>query len=232
MFERRKIDGIIFDLGNVLLPTEPNKRKVARYWARFSKLDEIELANILYHGTIIQDRRDDPRVLKFWEWVSQFDNGDFSSYEMYCVMKNLLMMDINFAQFAHSWELIVEPDAYFIDFLYELQYLRLGIISNLCDIHLHYIRRRGFLPRWLFCCCLYSCVEGCSKPGTTIFLRGIKGMNLPAERILFVDDLKPNIEAAESVGMKAYHYDIHDGSDQKQRLKKFKEYLRKLRVIR
>lgn len=57
-------------------------------------------------------------------------------------------------------------------------------------------------------------------------------MGLPARRILFIDDLKPNIEAAESVGMRGYHYDIHDGLDPKARLEKFKEYLRSLRVIK
>lgn len=140
MFRRREIDGIDFDLGNVLMPTEPNKKKVANYWSRFSKLDEHELLNILYNGALTQDRSDS-RVIKFWQWVGVFDNGDISSYDMYCKMKDLLQMDCGYHDFERGWELIVEPDKDFINFLYELQHLRLGIISNLCPIHVRYIKK-------------------------------------------------------------------------------------------
>ncbi len=228
MFWRRKIDGIIFDLGNVLLPTEPNKEKSARYWAQFSKLSETEILNIFCHGGILQNG--DPRVAEFWRLVNDFDRGDIVSYDMHLLVKDLLRLDIGFYDFVRGWEMIVEPDADFINFLYELQHLRLGIISNLCEIHVRHVRK--MLPRRLFCSCLYSCVEGVSKPDRTIFLRAIKGMGLLPGRILFVDDIKINVEAAESAGMRGYHYDIHSGLNQKQRLEKFKQYLKSLKAIR
>jgi putative hydrolase of the HAD superfamily len=51
-----------------------------------------------------------------------------------------------------------------------------------------------------------SAFVGCRKPEARIYELTLERIGLPAEACLFIDDLEPNIEGAEAVGMNAVHF--------------------------
>jgi putative hydrolase of the HAD superfamily len=51
-----------------------------------------------------------------------------------------------------------------------------------------------------------SAFVGCRKPERRIYELTLERIGMPAEACLFVDDLRPNIEAAEALGMNAVHF--------------------------
>jgi putative hydrolase of the HAD superfamily len=51
-----------------------------------------------------------------------------------------------------------------------------------------------------------SAFVGCRKPEAQIYELTLERIGLPAEACLFIDDLEPNIEGAEAVGMNAVHF--------------------------
>ncbi len=53
---------------------------------------------------------------------------------------------------------------------------------------------------------LVSGEEGMAKPDPRIFQRLLDRFNLPAERVVFIDDNRANIEAAAKLGLHAIHF--------------------------
>ena len=51
-----------------------------------------------------------------------------------------------------------------------------------------------------------SAFVGCRKPEARIYELTLERIGLPAEACLFIDDLQPNIEGAETAGMSAVHF--------------------------
>jgi putative hydrolase of the HAD superfamily len=51
-----------------------------------------------------------------------------------------------------------------------------------------------------------SAFVGCRKPEARIYELTLERIGMPAEACLFIDDLQPNIEGAEAVGMRAVHF--------------------------
>jgi putative hydrolase of the HAD superfamily len=51
-----------------------------------------------------------------------------------------------------------------------------------------------------------SAFVGCRKPEARIYELTLERIGMPAEACLFIDDLNPNIEGAEAVGMQAVHF--------------------------
>jgi putative hydrolase of the HAD superfamily len=51
-----------------------------------------------------------------------------------------------------------------------------------------------------------SAFVGCRKPEAQIYELTLERIGLPAAACLFIDDLEPNIEGAEAVGMNAVHF--------------------------
>jgi len=47
---------------------------------------------------------------------------------------------------------------------------------------------------------------GCRKPEPRIYEITVERLGVPSERCLFVDDLEPNVRAAEELGMRAVHF--------------------------
>lgn len=51
-----------------------------------------------------------------------------------------------------------------------------------------------------------SAFVGCRKPEARIYELTLERIGMPAEACLFIDDLPPNCEGAEAVGMRAVHF--------------------------
>ncbi|GAB3655402.1 hypothetical protein GCM10027596_08370 [Nocardioides korecus] len=57
----------------------------------------------------------------------------------------------------------------------------------------------------------YSCDLGLAKPDPAYFTHVLTDLDLPADRVAFVDDRLPNVEGAASIGIHAVHWHHTDG---------------------
>ena len=64
----------------------------------------------------------------------------------------------------------------------------------------------------------YSCRLGVMKPDPAYFRAILDQIDEAAERVLFIDDNEPNVEAARSVGLQAAPFTIDAGADGLHRL--------------
>ena len=59
------------------------------------------------------------------------------------------------------------------------------------------------------CLCLLSCEIGIEKPDLRIYKILLHISELPAEEVIFVDDMEENVEAAKAVGLDAILFISH-----------------------
>ena len=83
-----------------------------------------------------------------------------------------------------------------LDFAHELRELGVGtaILSNTQNVHVRAFHRMGHFAA--FDPVFYSCEIGLCKPDEAIYRHVVATLGLPAERIVFIDDLEENIEGA------------------------------------
>ncbi|HUC00494.1 MAG TPA: HAD family phosphatase [Solirubrobacterales bacterium] len=101
----------------------------------------------------------------------------------------------------------LEPNPPMIELMRELKErgLRMAMLTN---------NVREWEPVWrpmlpvdeIFETVVDSAFVGCRKPEPRIYEITLERLGLPAEACLFVDDLAPNIEAAEALGFNAVHF--------------------------
>ena len=65
----------------------------------------------------------------------------------------------------------------------------------------HYLRYRQFGIRHLFDPLIISAQEGCMKPDPEIYHTAIEKLGVPAEEILFVDDMPENVRTSHKLSM-------------------------------
>jgi HAD superfamily hydrolase (TIGR01509 family) len=85
---------------------------------------------------------------------------------------------------------------------------RVGLLSNnyptICDI----LERD---PRWQrFDRMVFSNKIGVKKPDLKSFEALLAALELPGDRVVFVDDVKENLKAAAKLGIAGIHYDAHE----------------------
>jgi putative hydrolase of the HAD superfamily len=65
----------------------------------------------------------------------------------------------------------------------------------------------------LFDVSVYSAELGVSKPADAYFRTAVERIGARADEVLFVDDTRPNVEAAARVGLAAVHWHMDEGMD-------------------
>ncbi len=88
-----------------------------------------------------------------------------------------------------------------------------GLLSNTCQAHWRWIESRRWpmvSPEWFHSTILSFRVR-CLKPDRDIYRIAQQQAAVPAEQILFIDDLADNVAGAQAAGWQAIHY---TGSDQ------------------
>ncbi len=81
------------------------------------------------------------------------------------------------------------------------------------DAHRAGVMHEQFGYGALFDGCFYSWELGAAKPSPAYFAAVLSAVDLPAGRVLFIDDTLRNVEAARSVGLSAQQWTISDGID-------------------
>jgi len=173
---------ILFDLGNVLVRLD--YAAFLRTLGFDHQMTEAELYHLL---------EDESRA---------FEMGKASATEFLDVVNKKLRRSYTFDQFREAWVSIL-PSAVpgSRELLERLAgRYRLMMLSNTNELHFqHTFNMLPVLQRFERFFLSYEI--GTLKPDPSIYQYVLEHVDVPAQRILFIDDLEKNIQAAKSVGM-------------------------------
>jgi HAD superfamily hydrolase (TIGR01509 family) len=182
MVPERPFSIILFDLGNVLMKVEYTA------FLHTLGLDHAMSDAELYH--LLEDES------------QAFEMGKASAEDFLGVVNAKLGKSYTFDQFRQAW-LSILPDVIpgSPDLINQLsREYRLMLLSNTNELHLR--RSVEMLPALKRFERLFVSYEiGLIKPNRGIYQYVLDHVNVPAQRILFIDDLEKNIQAALEVGM-------------------------------
>jgi putative hydrolase of the HAD superfamily len=187
------VDFVIFDLGNVLIDID---------YAQAMDLMKSALPANLH------DRVDHCYTADFHK---AYEKGQISSAEFRQEFRNYFQTNWSDAEVDYYWNsLLGTIPAYRLELVRKLkaQY-QVGILSNTNEIHIDAVYAQlqaqhgmdNFDPLfdWVF----YSHEMGLAKPNQDIYQQLLLELGTTANRVLFFDDLKANVDGAASVGIQA-----------------------------
>lgn len=180
-------DALLFDLGRVVIDID--FEKVLACWAGHAGCSTSEIVD-----RFVRD-----------EAYQRHERGDISDAEFFANLRDQLGIAITDAQFLEGW------NAIFIDEMPGIapllaraaRHLPLYAFSNTNPAHVAH-----FSPRFAdvlshFREIYLSSTIGLRKPDAEAYDHVVAAIGVPAERIVFFDDLPENIEGARARGLKA-----------------------------
>ncbi len=186
------IKAVIWDCGGVIIRTEDDRGR--REWERRLGLADHELDRI---------------VMGSASWI-QAQCGDITEDEYWSDIQNQLGLD---KQSLRS----LRDDFYGGDRVNAVVTRLLGwlrshykqaILSN-APLSLHAELRDRFHIAGLFHVIVASAAIRVMKPDPRAYGAALEALGLRADETVFIDDLRPNIDAARRLGMHVIHFDSH-----------------------
>jgi len=188
------IEVILYDLGNVILPFDHYQiaEKLVRFSPKTGTLDPKRIFSFLFDfekGA-----------------VNRYETGEVSSHHFFYSLKETFQLSLTFEEFIPIWnEIFVENREVSETILSQKGKWRLGLLSNTNPLHFHHVLETfpivRVFDRWIL-----SHEVGFKKPAVGIFQKAIQWASVEPEKILFIDDMKKNVEAAISLGIQGVHF--------------------------
>ncbi|MBC7576881.1 MAG: HAD family phosphatase [Tardiphaga sp.] len=182
-------DALLFDLGRVVIDFDIARTAAA--WAAHDGSDPADLAN-----RFVRDET-------FW----LYETGKLSDTEFFARLRAALGIDLSDAQLLDGWNatFIGEMDGIAPLLAQAAKKWPLYAFSNTNRAHVahfsqHYAEVLGHF-REIF----LSSTIGLRKPHADAYDHVVKAIGVPAERIVFFDDLAENVEGARACGLVAVH---------------------------
>ena len=179
---------VLFDVGGILVDTHPDPHAIAELFGDGSRglttlVDQAMWAHRGEYDAGMSDR-------EFWDRIA----GDCGQPEpSSALLKELVALDASRMATANEDTL---------DFVRRLrrQAVRVGILSNAPYPIAKAIRR----SEWgsLFDFFAFSCDYGICKPSRGIYRDVLVRLDVPHEDVVFIDDRRENVRAAELLGVK------------------------------
>lgn len=183
------IKATVFDIGGVLIDN-PWPQMLSHYASRLNVsekdlekfLKESKLMDDWSKGVITED--------KFWREVCNNLNCHFPA------SKSLWLDGFKLAYRK-------KPEVFeLIDILQEKGFL-IGLLSNIEKLVAEFLKQENFPDLDAFIC---SCDIGEIKPSPFIYEEMLKKLNLEPNEVVFIDDLKENIEGAKKIGIQTIQF--------------------------
>jgi putative hydrolase of the HAD superfamily len=181
----RKIQGLLFDFGNVI--SRVDYRRFLASLARLCDGPPSRLQDLALGHSALQ---------------VAYETGAITSAQFLDQIRLLCGAPLPEAAFLEAFTDIFEPIRENIDLIRLLKpHYRLGLISNTNPWHFEYaIRPSEVYP--LFESVTLSCEVGAMKPDRRLFDDALGKLALEPEDCVFIDDLRPFVEAARALGMR------------------------------
>lgn len=145
----------------------------------------------------------------------RFDEGKLSSLEFWKEVNHVLKADISFEKFAEAWGDIFSPNPEIEMILGKLrQNLGRVVLSNTNPLHWEYIEKLGVMRQFFSEKekLVLSFEIGAKKPAEIMYKKALERLQLKAEEVLFLDDVKEYAEAFRKLGGNAIVYDCTEQS--------------------
>jgi putative hydrolase of the HAD superfamily len=192
--EKKAIEVIFFDLGNVILP-----------------FNHYPIAEKLSRCSLKKEFQDPQKIFSFLfdlqkGIINDFDVGRVSPPKFFQSVQKHLDLSISYEEFIPIWNDIFIEDREVSQMILSLKGTwRLGLLSNTDPLHFNYILSKfpimRVFDRWIL-----SYEVGFKKPAVEIFQKAIQWASVNPEKILFIDDIKKYVEVAISLGMQGIHF--------------------------
>jgi FMN phosphatase YigB (HAD superfamily) len=182
-------DALLFDLGRVVLDVDFTR--TLRCWAGHSG---CEVENL-----VAQFARDD--------LYQGHERGEISDADFFAGLRASLGIDLSDAQFLEGWNAIFVGEMPGIKPLLAraAQRLPLYAFSNTNNPHVEYFSGKYADVLGHFREIFLSSSIGLRKPDAEAYDHVVRAIGIPAERIVFFDDLAENIAGARECGLLAVH---------------------------
>src|SRR3954469_4320081 len=182
-------DALLFDLGRVVLDTD--FARTLACWAGHAGCEQAELT-----GRFSADAA-----------YKRHERGEISDAEFFASLRASLGIDVADAQFLEGWNAIFAGTMPGIEPLLAraARSLPLYAFSNTNRAHVAHFSQAFADVLGHFQKLFLSSSIGLRKPDAEAYDHVVKEIGVPAERIVFFDDLKENIEGAKARGLTAVH---------------------------
>lgn len=182
-----KVDLIVFDMGKVFVDFN---------W------DEVVKGFSTTSGKTTHEVR---QVFAYLHSIG-YECGRITTADFLRELNGKLGCNLTLDEFKGLWNVTFHEDQAMAAVLQALSSrLPLYLLSNTNEIHFAHLQDNFNVTRH-FQEVLLSFQLGHSKPDTEVFQEVLNRSGLAAHRILFVDDLPPNIAAAQVLGMKVIRF--------------------------
>jgi glucose-1-phosphatase len=188
-FSKETVKVLLFDIGGVIL--EISFAKVLETWGKTANVDSNELKTRF-------------TLDSFYE---QLECGEITASAYFATLRNSLSVSLTDEQFTEGWNAVILGEVSGIKPLLReaKKSFPLYAFSNTNFTHLEYVMRHYADTLGLFEKLFTSCEMGKRKPTKEAFEMVTKEMGVPANEILFFDDLPQNVEGARKAGLQAVH---------------------------
>lgn len=195
----RPFDGLLLDFGHVVLLTP------------FEVHDIVERHYGLAPGTLDWMGPYDPDSDPLWveQQAGRISERDYWRIRAEEVTPGGLREYIRVC-YAAPEEDIIRPEAAALVGEAKAAGIRVGVLTNETELFhgREWMDRLGFFDA--MDAVVDATVTGILKPDPRAYTLALEALDLPAERVLFVDDQPANVAGAEAVGIPTVHFDVTD----------------------
>jgi putative hydrolase of the HAD superfamily len=179
----------LFDLGRVVLDIDFNKTLAC--WAAHAGCEPAQLV-----GRFARD-----------DIYHRHERGEIKDAEFFAALRTSLGVELSDAQFLKGWNAIFAGEMPGIAPLLERAAKRLPLyaFSNTNGAHVAHFSAAFAEVLGHFREIFLSSRIGLRKPDAAAYDHVVKAIGVPAQRIVFFDDLPENIEGARARGLTAVH---------------------------
>jgi putative hydrolase of the HAD superfamily len=188
------IENIIFDLGNTLVYFD-----FCYFYDRVA-LHEKNLNARAFKNFVLNNKYD-----------LKITRGTLTVKELFKILKRKFKLKIGYSDFLFFYTDIFWANAQMKSFLEKISRIRrfrVFLLSNTDSAHINFIDRNFPFVKLIKKRVLSYKVR-LNKPQKKIFQLILQKYRLEPSRTLLIDDIKENVIASESIGMKAIHYKNH-----------------------
>ena len=182
-------EALLFDLGRVVIDIDFDKALAC--WAGHAGCEPAHLAGRFARGEIYQ----------------RHETGSIDDAEFFASLRTSLGIDLSDAQFLEGWNAIFAGEMPGIGSLLTRAGARVPLyaFSNTNSAHVKHFSQAYAEVLGHFREIFLSSAIGLRKPDAAAYDYVVQAIGVPAERIVFFDDLAENIDGARARGLTAVH---------------------------